>query len=160
MLNYSAFFLKGAYPSYRTIHSIQLLSISHPAPNPASSSLPPNEHPSLANYTLFHLHHPLLPWVPPTHRHSPPNHPTFTSSPTHRAGRLPRTLPCFILLPQRRQGLSIPHQRVFSFIVRFVGVDFEEMIKDNQEHGKTTKENGERVEVVVGYHVLKGVGGV
>lgn len=30
------------------------------------------------------------------------------------------------------------------------------MIEDNQEHGQTTEEDGERVELVVGYHVLMG----
>lgn len=30
------------------------------------------------------------------------------------------------------------------------------MIEDNQEHGQTTEEYGERVEVVVGYHILRG----
>lgn len=33
------------------------------------------------------------------------------------------------------------------------------MIEDNQEHSQTTEEDSERVEVVVGYHVFRGVGG-
>lgn len=33
------------------------------------------------------------------------------------------------------------------------------MVEDNQEHGQTTEEDGERVEVVVGYHVLRWKGG-
>ena len=33
------------------------------------------------------------------------------------------------------------------------------MIEDNQEHGQTAEEDGERVEIVIGYHVLRGGGG-
>lgn len=105
----------------------------------------------------------------PPHRHpgTPihPNHPLATPTllppPPRRTGRLPRTLLRFILLPQRRQLLSTPPlQRVFPLIIRFVGVDFEEMIEDNQEHGQTTEEDGERVELVVGYHILRVGGGL
>lgn len=32
------------------------------------------------------------------------------------------------------------------------------MIEDNQEHSQTAEEDGERVEVVIGYHVLRGGG--
>lgn len=158
--SYRASFPNGAIPivSYNIQQSV---TIHTPTRAQSSISLSPSQWTSLPSpiilcfisIFLFSL------LAPPTHRHSSSRHPTFTSSPTRRAGRFLRSLLRFVLPPQRRQGLSIPLQRVFPFIIGFLGVDFEEMIKDNQEHGQTTEEDGERVEVVVGYHVLKGVGG-
>ena len=37
-------------------------------------------------------------------------------------------------------------------VCRVVGVDFEEVVEDDEEHGAAAEEDGERVQVVVGYH--------
>jgi hypothetical protein len=83
--------------------------------------------------------------------------PTFIRRPTHQ-----RTL-LHTRIPRMRSGLHCPHP---DLVVRqtssdggggvavAAGVDFEEVVEDDEEHGEGAEEDGEGVEGRVGDHLL------